>query len=359
LTLLTQCRPNLRLAQRQDLPWIAEFLPQLGGDLFPERYPGRTTLDFYEWKYLENPAGRAVVGIAVIGEQVVSVVAAVPKRVVLQRVQVVAYELGDFLTDSHFRGNGLFSALIELVCKEISRIGGVLAYVRPNESSFPILLKLGFIEAQQMESRRYVVPSATLSRKTGMPARTFQMAGLDWASKRYCVPLHHQSSVVVEDLQRFDSSIDPVWENNVDHFQLALCRDSAYLNWRFAKCPTPYRIFVAHDRGNITGYMVTFIQTSAPIARILELVAEPNDLQVPELLVATVVRAMLDSGIESIHTWTAQERLAVTADAVLRRLCPLTASSRLHVAVRILHPECVRQLPSTGWYLSAGDFDGF
>src|SRR5215467_8645242 len=150
---------EIRLAEASDLARVAEFLLPLGGPSFAERFPGATSQDLYRWKYFANPLGNAIVATATAGEAVASVVAACPKRIQISGKTTLAYELGDFLTDANFRGQGLFSRLIELVCREAVAHGAGLVYVRPNDVSFPILAgKLSFIEAQQMDARRFVFP---------------------------------------------------------------------------------------------------------------------------------------------------------------------------------------------------------
>src|SRR5260370_12815673 len=162
---------EVRLALPTDLAQIARFLVRLGGKSFGERFPVGTAEDFYRWKYFGNPLGDAIVGIAAVADTVVSVVAATPKHIWPSGKTVLAYELGDFLTDENYRSMGLFSKLIELVCREAGVGGSSLVYVRPNDVSFPILAgQLSFHEAQRIDARRFVVPSHTLSRKLGIPA---------------------------------------------------------------------------------------------------------------------------------------------------------------------------------------------
>src|SRR5579871_3189504 len=162
---------QIRLAGQQDLAAIAELLPELDRSSYGERFPGKTCQDFICWKYLNNPAGEAAVGVALDGDRVVSIAAGTPKRVRLGGDDVLAFELGDFITAPEHRRRGLFSKLINLVCDTASQRGASFVYVRPNDVSFPILAShLSFLEPANIESRRYLVASAAVERKLGVTA---------------------------------------------------------------------------------------------------------------------------------------------------------------------------------------------
>ena len=75
---------DIRLATRDDLAGIGRLLPTLGGPSFPERFPQSTISEFCDWKYFQNPSGKALVGVASVGADLVSIVAATPKRIILE-----------------------------------------------------------------------------------------------------------------------------------------------------------------------------------------------------------------------------------------------------------------------------------
>src|SRR5690349_24349995 len=104
------------------------LLFELGGEAFADRVGAATGVDFCRWKYFENPAGNAVVGIALDSENIVSIVAAVPKKLQIGSQIQLSFEMGDFITAEAYRRQGLFSRLIELVSQEATERGGSLAY---------------------------------------------------------------------------------------------------------------------------------------------------------------------------------------------------------------------------------------
>ena len=352
--------PEVRLAEPADLAQIAPFLIPLGGELFGERFPDGTAQDFYRWKYFGNPLGNAIVGIATAGGSVVSVVAATPKRIWLSGKAVPAYELGDFLTDGNYRKMGLFSQLIELVCREAGARGSALVYVRPNDVSFPILTgKLSFHEAQRMDARRFVIPSHTISRKTGIPASLLRLSGMDWLLKGRCIPRSPGDAVTVIPVERFGEETDQLWQRASAGYDFALVRDSSYLNWRFSDCPTPYKMWLALRNGQTVGFLVTSADRTAPTAAVVDLFTESSDVEAVRALLATGIGSLLNSGVQLISTWTLQGSAQSAAHELLQRAFPFRRKQHLHLVFRVLLPqEITLPVPSQKWHFTLGDSDG-
>jgi Acetyltransferase (GNAT) domain len=357
---LGSVNPELGLARPSDLSRIAQFLIPLGGESFGERFPDGTVQDFYRWKYFSNPLGEAIVGIAAVGDAVVSVVAATPKRIQLCGKTAPAYELGDFLTDGNYRKLGLFSRLIELVCREASNRDSSLIYVRPNDVSFPILVsKLAFHEGQRLDSRRFVLPSPTLSRKTGVPAHLLRLSGMDWLCKKGCIPNYSGGSVTVSSVERFGEETDQLWQRASAGYDFALVRDSSYLNWRYADCPTPYKIWLAARNGETVGFLVTSADRASPTAAVVDLFASIGDAEAVRALLARGLEDLLRSGVQLISTWTTQGGTQSAVQKLLRRCLPLRRKQHLHLAFRVLKTEEVTlPSPSQKWHFTLGDSDG-
>ena len=351
---------EVRLAGRTDLAQVAQFLIPLGGESFGERFPDGTVQDFYRWKYFGNPLGDAIVGIATAAGSVVSVVAAAPKLIWLSGKTVRVYELGDFLTHGNYRKMGLFSQLIELVCREAAARGSSLAYVRPNDVSFPILAaKLSFQEEQKIDARRFVIPSHTLSRKTGIPAGLLRLSGMDWLLKSRCIPRSSGGAVTVVPVERFGEETDQLWQRAATGYDFSLVRNSSYLNWRYSDCPTPYKIWLALRNGHTAGFLVTSAARTVPTAAIVDLFTESGDEEAVRALLATGMGSLLNSGVRLISTWTLQGSAQSAAHHWLQRAFPFRDKRHLHLAFRVLLPqEITLPLPSQKWHFTLGDSDG-
>ena len=355
---MTDAGLQLRFAQPEDLQEVGRLLPELAGPLFPERFPGRTVAQFCHWKYFTNPVGDAVVAVAVDGKRVVSLVAAVPKRVRVAETAQVGFELGDFITAPEYRKRGLFSSLIEMTCDEAAKRGGAFVYVRPNESSYRLLApRLGFREVQKIDGRRYVVPSRAISRKTGLPAGLVRATGIDWITGRLALP-SGGGAVGVEPVTRFDKEIDELWEHSGNRFSFSVVKDSQYLNWRYIDSPTPFQIWMARRTKRAAGYIAAFFSPSERTAYLADLFTDPTDEPAAGALLRTAMDAMFRQGARVVYTWTLQSGGESAGTLFLRRVCRWADKQHLHVALRFLGEQVEATLPSSGWQLAMGDFDG-
>jgi len=248
---------EVRFAGPEDLVRIGGFLQELGGPYFNQnRFPGKSAHDYYHWKYFGNRLGKAVVGIAIAGERIVSTVAATVKPVQLKGRRLIGYELGDFLTATDFRQRGLFSQLVNMVCSETEARGASLVYVQPNEISFPLLMKLGFAEPLQIQQRHYAVPSSVLARRLHVPAGLISWTGIDDLMGRLAAPRGSDESVRVELISRFDEETDRIWQQAGKDYELLLARENEFLNWRYVDSPTPFQIWLARRKEEPVGFLV-------------------------------------------------------------------------------------------------------
>ena len=360
----TSGRPSanhvIRLAGPEHQRSIVELLPELDGEAYSERFPGKTCLDFTRWKYFANPAGEAAVGVALDGDRVVSIVAGTPKQVRVGAEEVLAFELGDFITAADHRKRGLFSALINLVCEAARERGAAFAFVRPNDVSFPILQsRLGFIEPKRMEQRRFVVLSNALERKVGIPAGLVRAFGVD-ALTRLRALGRVSSSITIEPVRRFGEPIDKLWDASRREYSFCVVRNRDYLNWRYVDSPTPYCVWAARRGDAMAGYLVAFAPRKKPIATIVDFFTHPADEEAASALLTVAFDTLLGAGVQVLQAWTLESGTTAAATRVLKRACMFVDPPPLHVALRPLHNQAwPRDLPDSSWHLMGADFDGF
>src|ERR1700730_9127020 len=327
---------EMRLAVSQDFENIAPLLSELAGPNFPERFPGRTAVDFCTWKYLLNPLGEAAVGIAVAEGKVVSLAAGVPKSVQAGGKQFLTFELGDFITDQHYRKQGIFSGLIRLVCGEARQRRASFVYVRPNSSSFRILAKdLGFKEVGKIEERRMVVPSSTMERITRIPAQIWRSVGLDGLSRSLLLPFRSKR-VEIQPVTRFPVEMDQWWSSIGAKFHFSLSRNSDYLNWRYVDCPTPFRCWVAIMQGRITGYIVGVVLEAGSTGYLIDLATDPDDRESAAELLRTGWFSLLEAGAKRVYAWVLQPAAVPISSRLVSKALPLKSDPPLHLAMHFL-----------------------
>jgi GNAT superfamily N-acetyltransferase len=348
---------TFRLAEPADCARIGAFLEPLGGPYFPERFPGKTAADLYRWKFFSSPYGPSAVGLALAGDTIVSMASAMPKQMRFAGQLLRVYELGDFQTAESHRGQGLFSALIEQICAAAAERGGDLAYVRPNDLSFPILARRGFSEPQQIEERTLSLPGH--SARLGPLAPVAHALGADTLLARWTLgQLADSSGVTVEPVREFPAETDALWEAAGAGYGVAIARTAEYLNWRFAHSPAPFELWIAHRAGTLVGVAVTFPTRSDRIGFLIDAFTAPNDEAAAAALVRHTVSHLLASGCKTVFCWTVLHGPDSALSKALRQVCFRRQSGPLHVAMRALRGGALPAVTGP-WHLAMGDFDGF
>jgi GNAT superfamily N-acetyltransferase len=350
---------ELRFAGPENLVRIGDFLLELGGPYFNEkRFPGKTAKDYYAWKYFGNRVAQAVVGIAMAGDRVVSTVAAMIKPLQVGKRQLIAYELGDFLTAADFRRRGLFSQLVEMVCAETAVRGASFVYVQPNDTSFPLLTKLRFTEPVQIHQRHYPIPTRLMAHRLHVPPGLISWTCIDDLTRRLAAPLGSGRSVHVERVYRFDGDTDRIWQKAGEEYAFLVARESEFLNWRYADSPTPFQIWLARREGEPVGFLVGFAAVEDGLGEIVDLFTSSNDRPAAQALLNHAFREFHGQGMRAIFAYTIARAPLSMVGEMLRRACPLVRRAPLHFVVRGFDSAVASQLPTFGWHLAPGDFDG-
>jgi hypothetical protein len=160
-----------------------------------------------------------------------------------------------------------------------------------------------------------------------------------------------------EPIRRFDTSFTALWERLAPKFDLAVRRDSPYLNWRFVEPPhVRYSIVALKRQGELHGYAV-YRHRHEPLGRVTMLVdflVDPDDV----------------SGLKTLLRWV--DRVAQAEDSdkvrcsamhgafrrVLRRNGYFNVKSTLEVSVKINAVQVPRGFydETDGWHITSGDF---
>jgi hypothetical protein len=161
-----------------------------------------------------------------------------------------------------------------------------------------------------------------------------------------------------EPIRRFDNSFTALWERLAPKFDLAVRRDSPYLNWRYVEPPhVRYSIVALKRQGEVHGYAV-FRHRHEPLGRVTMLVdflVDPDDVSGLKTLLRWVDRAARVEDADKV-------RCSVMHGAfrrVLRRNGYFNVRSTLDVSVKINAVQVPRGFydDTDGWHITSGDSD--
>jgi len=169
------------------------------------------------------------------------------------------------------------------------------------------------------------------------------------------IPLPRRRGVDVRPLDGpFDARFDRLWERACAAYPAITRRDGAVLDWHYRQHPdTDYRTLTLGRGAELRGYLVykIWLRRGRRIARVVDLLAMPDDSPAVEALAAAALHELRAAGVERVD-WFA------TGAELRARLARLGFVSRTTKKDRP-QPLMVRGEPALpALYVTSGDGDG-
>ncbi len=271
-------------------------------DTFHERMPGRDRLPLRH--------------IILDGERVAGTLGYMPADFLVNGERVAARFTHDLLIDPDYRGGGL----AKLIVGNARRLGdffpGGMWMTHP---CYKIHIGCGFDDAAPLTTWTSVLDPAAFVARRGFPALRAAASRVAFGVTR-SLALGRARSLIgrnggaVQEVERFDAALDPVWMKLAKTYAVTRVRDAAYLNWKYADHPSlDYRLLVASRGGNVSGYA---IWRPAPAgatetrAAIPDFLVETGDTETLRLLAARILVDASGRGIDAVAILTTQAWVA-------------------------------------------------
>jgi GNAT superfamily N-acetyltransferase len=199
--------------------------------LMTEVWGDSATAADFDWWYEDNPVGPRLLSLVLDDGRVAGASGMSFFRLRLGGREALGVFALDAATHRDYRGKGLWS-LLELHNEaKAARAGAAAVLGFTNPVAGPILVgKLGWRDLAQL--RLWARP---------LQLRASASSFADAAG---------------DTLERFDDEAEDVYRRASAGWKDHLVRSAAYLNWRFADSPRPYRILAARAGGRLTGWAV-------------------------------------------------------------------------------------------------------
>jgi GNAT superfamily N-acetyltransferase len=261
----------------------------------------------------------------------------------------------DTITDSHFRGRGLFVQLGRETYAWCRSEGAVAVYGFPNANSVH-----GFVRHLNWH---LLDPTPFMIRPIG---GRYLRARLNLRRK----PIYSRESLAlprrVEELDHIPSDLNSLWQAFSSTFEIGIVRDDAYLAWRLFERPNSwYRVFISRSpQSELTGLVAYSMENKhgGTIGYLLELMVHPEHKGDGTILARMAVRHLRQRGADLVLAWNL--RHSPTRPALRRAgFLPLPRLLRpieLHFGVGpFTEDEHTRALllDRHSWYLSYLDSD--
>jgi hypothetical protein len=260
--------------------WSAEFCDLSKTDaqddlleLVKTRYPEADEgfPEYFQWEYLNNPAGRAFLWLAKHENRIIAQCATIPIRVKIGD-QVWRYGLAaKSITRQDFEGKGIHLFLTRKVLETCHKNNLAFLGGFPNSKAYRSLIKRKIVQK---------IGRVPLLIRPLRPGRLFEkhtkqirsLHYLKWPAvfilRTYFLILQGIVSMNLFFLKsrglrivrgaRFDDSVDTFWDKAKGNFENMIIRDKEFLNWRY--CANPRRryavFFSQNKKKDVVGYIV-------------------------------------------------------------------------------------------------------
>ena len=165
----------------------------------------------------------------------------------------------------------------------------------------------------------------------------------------------------IGEVKGFDARFDDFWAVQEKIYEIAVTRDSEYLNWRYVAGPTPYKVFCVEkeENGKIKGFIVlSCYDEEVRRGRIVDLLVEVDNEQITNLLLTEAINYFIDEKVDVITCWMLEQWPAFDS---LKKKGFKRRETNHDLMVRSyttgLGKEYVAD--SSRWYMTMGDSDYF
>ena len=209
--------------------------------------------DFFDWQYLNNPEGEAIVIVAKDDEKtnsIIGVESILPMNLMINQKVVKASLSCNSYIHPDYRKKGIFSKLIYLIKKE-STINNIFCiYGVANDNSFNSFIKK---DSHEISNLPILFRPIRLSNYFSFPLGNFlHLFDNIWKIKKSNNPN------IIQFSDYFDESFEMLCKKANQRIPIIKHRTKEYLNWRYKDHPTrEYKTFVLKENSILEGYIVT------------------------------------------------------------------------------------------------------
>jgi hypothetical protein len=251
--------------------------------------------EYYRWMYFQNPAGKATVYCARHNGNIISSFAMAPKKMQINGTEVVCGKTMDMFTNPDYQGLGLMSQLAGRVFEASKKQDLSLWYVTPSKNSYPIFKnKWKYVESFEITyMMKFLDISALLASKVRLDVIR-SIIGVPFKRIQKLIQKigRLQNEYEVEEIHKFNSKTDELWNNIRRESKISLIKDSVYMNWRYIDNPDNYSIFTFKKDIQIRGILVLkfTVRRGLKVGEIVDYMCEIEDYNLRQMMFRYAIR---------------------------------------------------------------------
>jgi GNAT superfamily N-acetyltransferase len=310
----------------------------------------------WEWQYRRNPnnpGGEPEIWIAREGPAIIGQYATMPVRLAVKGREIKGSWGMDVMVAPERQRRGLGEVLFRTWDRNV----GASLGLGLSDASYRLFQKLKWPDVgpvpclvKPLSRRAFRHP------KLSVPLNRF-ISFLTWPIV-LIVSRSRPLSAEVRVLQRFDESFTKLWHTLAPKFDVAVRRDAAYLNWKFATAPhVRYSIAALVRDGQTAGYAVYrhLLEPRGRVTLLVDFLADPADEQGIETLLRWVDREARQADSDKIRTFAMHEGFR----KILRKSGYFVVKSTMEFVIKVngadVPPDFYEN--TDNWHVTLGDSD--
>lgn len=226
-------------------------------DNLPGTPPGR-----FDWMQ-ENPAGPAIWFFAFeeTNNELVGTISIMPREMVLNGKLIKAGIVGDFMVSNDYRVFGPALSLQKVVLESMSIYGFDYVYTIPNQASFKMNQRAGYVDAVKLVHFIKPLRSAQyLQKYLNGKLPVYLGYVLDFVLKIFSRESYFLSGRHFDEIKIMNDSFDVIWEE-VRKVETGLYgnHSAKYINWRYLRNPlSAFKIIALRSKSGdaLLGYII-------------------------------------------------------------------------------------------------------
>lgn len=266
-------------------------------DLFIRVFKQERTLEFWRWKFEQNPVNQIHIMLAETPDgQIVGQYAGVPATYWYKDKTIVSTQIVDISIDEKYRKGLTKKPLYEQLVDYSGVARGPLThfcYGFPNSRALRIARKRFKYPYQTI----HIVDTAI---KPLSPNENLSIADTLYFKTQ-------KLKYDVRKIDRFDTTADALWQKCQSFISLGIIRDAAYLNWRYCDCPTiEYLPIGVFDKKTNELKAWAVFRPNYPAQKnglLMDWLFDPNDTDAIRLLFRNIEHSARISQTDQLETW--------------------------------------------------------
>lgn len=329
--------------------------------LFREVFSVHKDSSYWNWKYFQNPAGQHMIIVALDKDKIVGATGTIPVRFKVGSNEIIASQPLDLVFLPQYRDRGTFFTIEKIAREECENNHVKFNYGFTIKKTYRIATKfLGFVGVYPIFNMAKVLnPTPYLRQKirVGLLASPLGYVAkqvLNVLNRRKLSAFH---GLTISEITRFDSRFDDLWSKEAAHYEVAVIRDSQYLNWRYVECPVPYKIYSAQENGSIKGFIVLrCFQEDIKRGRIVDIFVEKGREDIAEVLITQGINYFIDECVDVITCWMLEQWPIIES---LRKRGFVKRETPHDLVIRSFATDIPNEYltDKSKWYLTMGDSD--